>query len=80
MSSIDDFLFNLVQGSTHIISSPDTIEQLQKKGVKFDQIPQKSEAEINSLVEAVARANDPPATRCMMIARVIQDLVTCWRT
>ncbi len=36
MSDIDDFLSNLVKGSTHIVSSPKTIKDLQAKGVKFD--------------------------------------------
>lgn len=36
MSDIDDFLSGLVKGSTHIISSPKTIQALQAKGVKFD--------------------------------------------
>jgi|SRR5579885_901788 len=46
MSNIDDFLSNLVKGSTHIISSPQTIEKLQKQGVKFDKPVHKTEDEI----------------------------------
>lgn len=46
MSNIDDLLSSLVQGSTHIISKPETIEQLQKQGVKFDKPAHKTETEI----------------------------------
>lgn len=45
MKNIDDFLSGLVSGSTHIISNPKTIEDLQKKGVKFEEKPQKTEAQ-----------------------------------
>lgn len=44
--NIDDLLSKLVQGSTHIISKPETIEQLQKQGVKFDKPVYKTETEI----------------------------------
>jgi len=37
MNNMDDFLSNLVKGSTHIISSPATVVDLQKRGVKFDE-------------------------------------------
>lgn len=47
MSNIDDFLSKLVDGSTHIISSPKTIDDLQKKGVKFD--PPKFQTEVEIL-------------------------------
>ena len=40
MKDINDFLTELVKGSTHIISKPETVEELQKQGVKFDE-PQK---------------------------------------
>jgi hypothetical protein len=43
MNTIDDFLSGLVKGSTHIISSPKTIEDLQKRGVKFNEVPKKTE-------------------------------------
>jgi len=43
MNTIDDFLSGLVKGSTHIISSPKTIEDLQKRGVKFVEKPKKTE-------------------------------------
>lgn len=46
MNDIDDLLSNLVQGSTHIISKPETIEQLEKQGVKFEHSVPKSESEI----------------------------------
>jgi len=46
MSNINDLLSSLAQGSTHIISKPETIEQLQKQGVKFDTPVNKSEKEI----------------------------------
>lgn len=46
MSNIDDLLSSLVQGSTHVISKPETIEQLQKQGVKFDKPVHKAETEI----------------------------------
>jgi len=36
MSDLDDFLANISTGATHIITSPKTIDELQKKGVKFD--------------------------------------------
>lgn len=36
MTNIDDFLSSLTKGATHIISSPKTVSDLQKKGVKFD--------------------------------------------
>ncbi|MEK7573166.1 MAG: hypothetical protein AAB531_01950 [Patescibacteria group bacterium] len=36
MKNIDRLLSELVKGSTHIISSPNTIETLQKRGVKFE--------------------------------------------
>ena len=36
MSDLDEFLANISTGATHIITSPKTIEELQKKGVKFD--------------------------------------------
>lgn len=52
MNTIDDFLSGLVKGSTHIISSPKTIEDLQKKGVKFDEKPKKTEDEfLNELFD-----------------------------
>lgn len=37
MKNINDLLTELVQGSTHMISKPETIEQLRKQGVKFDE-------------------------------------------
>lgn len=37
MKNINDLLTELVQGSTHMISKSETIEQLQKQGVKFDE-------------------------------------------
>jgi hypothetical protein len=43
MQNIDDLLSSLVSGSTHIISSPKTIEDLQKRGVKFDEKVPKTE-------------------------------------
>jgi hypothetical protein len=43
MKNIDVFLSSLVSGSTHIISSPKTIEDLQKRGVKFDENVPKTE-------------------------------------
>mgnify|MGYP001570456456 CR=1 FL=1 len=45
MKNINDFLSELVQGSTHIISSPKTIADLQKRGVKFDSPAPKTEDE-----------------------------------
>lgn len=45
VKNIDDFLSGLVEGSTHIISSPKTLEDLQKRGVKFDKKPAKTEDE-----------------------------------
>lgn len=46
MNNIDDFLSKLVDGSTHIISNPKTINDLQKKGVKFDPPKFKTEDEV----------------------------------
>lgn len=43
MKNISDFLSGLVEGSTHIISSPNTISDLQKRGVKFEERPKKTE-------------------------------------
>lgn len=37
MKDINQFLTDLVNGSTHIISNPKTIKDLMEKGVKFDQ-------------------------------------------
>lgn len=45
MENIDDFLSKLATGSTDIISSPKTIEDLKKKGVKFDQVAPKTESQ-----------------------------------
>lgn len=45
MNTIDNFLSGLVKGSTHIISSPKTIEDLQKRGVKFDEKIKKTESQ-----------------------------------
>ncbi len=45
MKNIDDFLSGLVSGPTHIISNPNTIEDLQKRGVKFDERPKKTETQ-----------------------------------
>lgn len=36
MQNINDLLSELAKGTTHIISKPETIEELQKQGVKFD--------------------------------------------
>lgn len=46
MSNIDDFLANISEGATHIISSPKTISDLQKKGVKFETPPPKTTTQI----------------------------------
>lgn len=43
---IDQFLSELTEGYTHIISSPQTIENLRKRGVKFDEPVVKSYEEI----------------------------------
>ncbi|MCL4354955.1 hypothetical protein M1349_05870 [Patescibacteria group bacterium] len=40
MKNINDLLTELSQGATHIISKPETIEELQKQGVEFDQLKQ----------------------------------------
>lgn len=45
MKNIDDLLSELAQGSTHIISNPNTIADLQKRGVKFDKSKPKTEKE-----------------------------------
>ncbi|KKR95084.1 MAG: hypothetical protein UU41_C0001G0074, partial [Candidatus Roizmanbacteria bacterium GW2011_GWA1_41_13] len=45
MKKIDDFLSELVQGSTHIISSPKTIEDLQKRGIEFQTKTPKTEGQ-----------------------------------
>lgn len=36
MKDVNSLLIDLAQGSTHIISKPETIEELQKQGVEFD--------------------------------------------
>jgi len=36
MNDLNNYLASLVKGSTEIISNPKTIEEMQKKGVKFD--------------------------------------------
>ncbi len=36
MKNINAFLSNLTDDATHIISNPQTIEDLQKRGVQFD--------------------------------------------
>lgn len=46
MSNIDDFLASISEGATHIISSPKTISDLQKKGVKFETPPPKTTDQI----------------------------------
>lgn len=45
MKNIDTLLSELVQGSTHIISNPNTIADLQKRGVKFDKPKLKTKEE-----------------------------------
>lgn len=37
MRNINDLLTELAKGATHIISKPETIAELQKQGVKFDE-------------------------------------------
>lgn len=37
MKNINDLLTELARGSTHMISKPETIKQLQKEGVKFEE-------------------------------------------
>lgn len=49
MQDINQFLNDLVVGSTHIISNPKTIKDLMEKGVKFDQ-PAASTKSIEELV------------------------------
>lgn len=46
MSDLDDFLANISTGATHIITSPKTIDELQKKGVKFDNKKQRTADQI----------------------------------
>lgn len=45
MKNIDTLLSELAQGSTHIISNPNTIADLQKRGVKFDKPKLKTKEE-----------------------------------
>lgn len=42
MINTNDFLSALVDGSTHIISSPETIQSLEKNGVKLHKTPSKT--------------------------------------
>lgn len=52
MSDIDDFLSNLAKGSSHIISSPKTIDDLQAKGLKLDKpVIKATEEVINELFD-----------------------------
>jgi len=37
MKNINDLLTELAKGATHMISKPETIEELQRQGVKFDE-------------------------------------------
>lgn len=46
MKNINDFLSNLAEGATHIISNPKTIENLQQRGVKFDTPTPKTQKQI----------------------------------
>lgn len=46
MKNINNLLSDLAGEATHIISSPDTIKQLQKQGVVFDKPKQKTVEEI----------------------------------
>jgi len=46
MKNINDFLSNLTDNATHIISNPKTIEDLQKRGVKFDTTTPKTQEQI----------------------------------
>nr|MBI5456010.1 hypothetical protein [Candidatus Levybacteria bacterium] len=45
MKNIDDLLSELAGGATHVISNPNTIADLQKRGVKFDKPKSKTEEE-----------------------------------
>jgi len=69
MSNINDFLSSISEGATHIISSPKTISDLQKKGVKFESPPSKTtdqiienlflERKVNALVKVAKFPNTP---------------------
>jgi len=61
MKNINDFLTELVEGSTHIISKPETVEELRKQGIKFDEpkklTPEQAVENIFTQRKTIALAN-----------------------
>lgn len=50
MKNLNQVLSDLVKNSTHIISNPRTIDEMRKRGVKFDQLtPKTAQETINNL-------------------------------
>lgn len=60
MKNIDDFLSELVAGSTHIISNPKTVSDLQQRGVKFEnKTPKTKDQFLDELFEKRRKEANP---------------------
>jgi len=86
MKNINDLLTELVKGSTHIISKPETIEELQRQGVKFDEpkklTPEQAVDSIFAQRRAIALANiskfvSPPNIAIPTIGFLYDEIREC---
>lgn len=86
MNDINDLLTELIKDSTHIISKPETVEELQRQGVEFDE-PQKLTPEhavenIFAQRKAIALANvtkfsSPPDIAIPTIGFLYDEIREC---
>ncbi len=86
MKNINDLLTELAKGATHIISKPETIKELQKQGVKFDEpqrlTPEQAVKSIFSQRKAVALTNiakftSPPDIAIPTIGFLYDEIREC---
>lgn len=86
MKNMNDPLTELVKGATHIISKPETIKELQRQGVKFDEpkklTPEQAVDNIFAERRAIALANisklvSPPNIAIPTIGFLYDEIREC---
>lgn len=86
MKSIDQLLKELSADATHIISSPDTIQQLMDKGVQFDKVKPKSNEEIieelfgkrkTNALKVISKFPDPPNIAIPTVVSLYDEIREC---
>jgi len=86
MKNINDLLTELAKSATHIVSKPETIKELQKQGVRFDEpqrlTPEQAVESIFSQRKALALANitkfsPPPDIAISTIGFLYDEIREC---